>query len=75
MRLSEIGDCGAAPDLLGGELAHGGEDGGHGHVHPNVDGPEFVFDPACCRLDGFCVSHISRYGECAAAMAADFSGG
>ncbi len=60
MNLAEIGHCGPSPEFLRSKFMNGREDSRHGHVHPDVDRTQLVFDPVCRFVHGFGVGHVGR---------------
>ena len=52
-------------------LPGGGERGGHGVVHPHVDGSELILDLAGGVLDGDEVGHVGGQGQAPLAVTLD----
>ncbi len=61
--VAEVADLGDPPELLGGDLGEGGEDGGEGGVDPDVDRAECLLGQPGGRLHGLRVGDVRLDGD------------
>ncbi|HEY1943232.1 MAG TPA: hypothetical protein VGH40_14045 [Roseiarcus sp.] len=72
--LAEVSDFGGALELFRRQSADGREDGRHRDIRPDVDRPQFLFDPVGGGLDRLRIGDVSRDCERSHAIALDLLG-